>query len=400
MKVMFSNGSTIHLCHLQQMKHLQTYQGAEIHILLMDELTHFAEPMYRYLRQRLRLGALQVPEYSSTGIQLKGRLPLAVSGTNPGSEGHTWVKNSFIDIAGPYAITHMDKTNGGMKRQFIPALLQDNPTQQKNDPDYADKVQGLGDPALVQAMLTGDWNAVQGSMLDDVWSPAHQVVPQFAIPPQWLVDRGYDWGDTRPWGCLVFAEANGEDVELSTGEYLCPPRGSVIVIGEAYGLKGEADEYGVVKRNVGTSESIHKQAEKIVTMLSDIGMTNRCLPGPADNAIFKGNADWEAQADLFLKAPGHFSWLRSDKSRGSRVAGLQRIRSMLRAAKEQNSEEPWLLFMEGRCLNTLITLPTLQQSDKNPDDVDSDGEDHLYDIIRYRLQKRNTMFQRVPTTGY
>ena len=58
----FFNGSKIFLCHCQYEKNKYSYQGAEIHLLIIDEATHFTENIYRYLRGRLRLGALKIPE--------------------------------------------------------------------------------------------------------------------------------------------------------------------------------------------------------------------------------------------------------------------------------------------------------------------------------------------------
>src|SRR5690606_23412118 len=118
----------------------------------------------RYLRGRTRLGGLKVPE------KYANKLPLALSGANPGGVGHNWVKRSWIDLAPPMAITPMAKAEGGMRRQFVPAKLSDNPTMADNDPDYADRLEGLGNPALVKAMLDGDWNLVAGGALDDVWT--------------------------------------------------------------------------------------------------------------------------------------------------------------------------------------------------------------------------------------
>lgn len=46
----FWNGSKIYLCHCQYEKDMYKYQGAEIHLLLMDELTLFTEAIYRFLR--------------------------------------------------------------------------------------------------------------------------------------------------------------------------------------------------------------------------------------------------------------------------------------------------------------------------------------------------------------
>src|SRR5690606_22286901 len=63
------NGSKIHLCHCKNEQDVYGYQGPEIHVLMIDELTHFTEFMYRYLRGRVRLGGLKVPEH------LKGMFP-------------------------------------------------------------------------------------------------------------------------------------------------------------------------------------------------------------------------------------------------------------------------------------------------------------------------------------
>jgi hypothetical protein len=57
-EIRFWNGSKIHLCHCQNDSDVTKYQGAEIHVLLMDELTHFSETVYRFLRGRCRIGGL------------------------------------------------------------------------------------------------------------------------------------------------------------------------------------------------------------------------------------------------------------------------------------------------------------------------------------------------------
>lgn len=59
--ISFWNGSKIFLCHCQYEKDMYKYQGAEIHLLGIDELTHFTASIYRYLRGRVRLGGLHIP---------------------------------------------------------------------------------------------------------------------------------------------------------------------------------------------------------------------------------------------------------------------------------------------------------------------------------------------------
>ena len=81
-KFYFWNGATIHLCHCEHEKNRFNYQGAEMHVLLIDEATHFTEIIYRFLRSRVRLGAFVPPkEYASV-------LPMILCGANPGGVGH------------------------------------------------------------------------------------------------------------------------------------------------------------------------------------------------------------------------------------------------------------------------------------------------------------------------
>ncbi|MDI3341607.1 MAG: terminase family protein, partial [Sphaerobacter sp.] len=133
-QIRFRNGSVIHLCHCQYPKDVYGYQGAEIHVLMIDELTQWTREMYTFLRSRVRLGGLRVPPW------LRHLFPRILCGANPGGRGHNWVKADFIDIAAPLAITPMPKSEGGMLRQYIPARLEDNPSLLANDPDYESRL--------------------------------------------------------------------------------------------------------------------------------------------------------------------------------------------------------------------------------------------------------------------
>jgi len=103
----FWNGSKIWLCHCQYEKDMYKYLGAEIHVLLIDELTMFSETIYKFLRGRCRLGSLEVPK------ELRDNLPLILCGTNPGNAGHNWVKFSWVDMSKPMKIKRMDQSEGG-----------------------------------------------------------------------------------------------------------------------------------------------------------------------------------------------------------------------------------------------------------------------------------------------
>lgn len=380
-QLQFWNGSKIHLCHLQHEKDVLKYQGAEIHVLLPDELTHFTEKMYRFLRGRCRLGGLGVPE------KYQGKLPLILAGSNPGGVGHNWVKRMFVDAATPMECWKVKKTEGGMVRQYIPAKVEDNPTLLNNDPDYLERLEGLGDPALVKAMRSGDWNIVAGGALDDVWSE-RLLLPRFKIPKSWRVDRSFDWGSSHPFAVGWWAEADGTEAELPNGVKFCPPRGSLIRIHEWYGCKEPGTNEGLKLSAKDIANGI-KQREK--AMLDGGWVTKLPVPGPADNqirAVVRSDIDTIEQE----MAKAGVRWKGSDKSPGSRINGLELLRSRMKEAGKDRPEEPCIWFME-HCRAAVSLLPTLPRDEKKPDDVDTNAEDHVYDEVRYRVlaSKRQAM---------
>lgn len=151
-EIRFWNGSKIYLCHCKDEKDRFKYQGAEIHVLLIDELTHFTDVIYRFLRNRVRMVGITLPE------AYRGKFPRIVCGANPGGIGHQFVKTTFIDGVRPMQAYFTPKSEGGMLRQYIPARLEDNPSMASSDPGYEARLHGLGSDALVRAMRYGDWD--------------------------------------------------------------------------------------------------------------------------------------------------------------------------------------------------------------------------------------------------
>lgn len=362
----FPNGSQINLCHCQYEKDKYGYHGAEIHVLMMDELTTFTATQYSYLRSRVRLGGLQVP------AEFGGRFPRVVNGTNPGNVGHNWVKAAFVDPKPPLEIWKTPKDEGGMLRQYIPAQLEDNPTLLENDPEYENRLEGIGSPELVKAMRHGIWDIVAGGMFDDVWGP-NVVLEPFSIPRNWHVDRCFDWGSSKPFAAYVCAESNGEEVQLVDGTWRTFPRGSVFLVGEEYGWNG--------KPNEGLRLTDAEIAKRILEMEAGLRLAAPVRVGPADSAIY-AVTDGESTAQRLERAGLHYD--PAAKGPGSRVSGWQKMREMLKAAKEGDREKPGL-YVFNRCRQFLRTVPTLPRDEKKPDDVDTDAEDHAADAVRYRI---------------
>lgn len=372
-QIKFWNGSKIHLCHCKNEKDVYGYQGAEIHVLMPDELTHFTDFMYRYLRGRVRLGGLVVPDH------YRGRFPRILSGTNPGGLGHNWVKGAFVTPAPPMAIVQQPKSEGGLKRQYIPAKLSDNPTLLLNDPDYIDRLEGLGNEALVKAMKDGDWNIVAGGALDDVWSD-RIAIPRFRIPAGWRVDRSHDWGSAAPFSVLWWAEADGTEATLANGKKWAPKKGTLICIQEWYGAKSP---------NVGLKMPASKVARGIKDMDQSLQsgrwIARPVRPGPADNAIADTQNPGTPTIAYEMSKVG-VTWEKSNKSPGSRTNGLELMRTRLTETAKDVPDGPAFYIMD-HCRQLLDHLPVLQRDPKKPEDVDTKSEDHDWDATRYRVLK-------------
>ncbi|HCJ5998764.1 TPA: terminase family protein [Escherichia coli] len=371
--IKFWNGANIKLCHLQYEKDIYTYQGAEIHVLLMDELTHFTETMYRFLRNRVRLGALKVPE------NFFRPLPLIFCGSNPGGVGHNWVKRTFVTAAPPMKIVKQDKREGGMARQYIPAKMTDNPTLMENDPDYGDRLEGLGDPALVAAMKEGDWDIVAGGALDDVWS-TKCILPRMRIPKGWTIERSLDWGSTHPFSVGIWAIANGASLTDDEGNEYFIPRGSIIRIAEWYGCSEKEANRGIKLSAAEVAQGVLRLQENLQT---GGWIQSNVNPGPADSQIY---ACKEKDVETIAKKMEDegVTWVKADKSQGSRINGLELFRQLLKNVKMDETEKPGIYFMEN-CPAAINTLPVLPRDKNNTEDVDTNSEDHVYDDCRYMV---------------
>ena len=71
--------------------------------------------------------------------------------------------------------------------------------------------------------------------------------------------------------------------------------------------------------------------------------------------------------------------------RGSRVSGKNEIHRRLQV--DEFTEEPRLVFFSS-CTNIISQLPSLPLDKKNPEDIDTKAEDHLYDAMRYGIMSR------------
>ena len=183
----FKNGSTIDFGYLGSENDVYQYQSAEYDVIRFDELTHFTESQYVYLISRIR-GANGYPK------QIK-------STTNPGGVGHAWVKRRFID---PELPRRTFLGEDGLKRIFLPSLLDDNCFLLASDPSYKSRLLALPEKEK-KALLYGDWNIFDGQYFSEFSEKLHVCDP-IEIPSHWRKYRTVDYGLDR-LACLWIALA-------------------------------------------------------------------------------------------------------------------------------------------------------------------------------------------------
>lgn len=366
----WDNSSTIKLCHLQHERNLLDYQGADIHVLLLDEATLFPEPFIRFLRSTVRIGALKLQ-----GIW-KNLIPRIIYTTNPGNVSHAYLKGGFIipsrDKPDGYQ-WKAPKDDGGMLREYVQAKVTDNPFVTQS---YVDQLRGMGNPRLIKARLEGNWDyGVDGLAFEEVWYADKLMVAPFEIPLSWDIDYSFDWGSSAPYSFGIWGKADGK---VGTLDGVVIPKDSLIRINELYGSTGKPNE-GIREDPVDTGVRLREALQS--TRLRYLDKLHVIKKGPADADIFM-----EARGTSVARqiAQGGVEFTVSNKGPGTRVLGCTVMRHMFGNAVDRRKDRPWLLAFKN-CENFERTISQLVTDSKNPDDVDTNQEDHVYDESRYKV---------------
>lgn len=370
-EVRWGNGAKIHLCHCQHEKDVYKYQGAEIHVLLVDELTHFTDFIYRFLRNRVRM-APPVPLAIKQIFGNDFTLPKIFCGSNPGNVGHSFVKRTFIDMLKPFEVTQMPPEEGGMLRQYVPALLEDNPTLMENDPGYELRLHGLGSPDLVKAMRYGLWDITAGAALEKLRRDVH-MLRKFEVPDAWTKFTVIDWGSSKPfavgWFCVV-----DDDLVLKAKDHWPErliPKGALILYREWYGWNGKADE--------GCRMESSNVAKQIIEIEEEAGEEMDYRVG--DSAMWAEHDGPSIQERMYDATNGMYAM---EQSKKDRIANFEEVRSRI-----AGDEDGPMFYATENCIHFWRTVPDLQLDERNPEKgPDSSQEDHMYDVLCYGCASR------------
>jgi hypothetical protein len=352
----FSNGARLYCAYLETDGDAENYQGWSLTRVYVEELTQYASsgPVFKLL------ATLRSPE----GVPCQFRATC-----NPGGVGHHWVKAWAID-QGPFTPTTDPET--GLTRVFIPAKVTDNPALLANDPNYVSKLKASGTPQLVRAWLEGDWNVIEGSFFPEFSYSRHVITP-FDVPWHWTKFRSMDWGSAAPFSVGWFAVV--QDELYHDGKLL--PRGAIVRYREWYGMPAG-------KPNEGLKIPAEKVAEGIVSRETIDGHREKISYGVLDPAAF-AVISGPSIAETMLRHGVAFR--RADNSRTSRdkrMGGWDQVRGRLIGGDD---ERPMIYFFDT-CRDLIRTLPMMQHDQNRPEDVDSDGEDHAVDELRYACLSR------------
>lgn len=369
----FPSGYTIRTGHLKDDDAYTKYQGHEYQRLLIEELTQIpTEKRYKDL-------------LSSCRSTIEGIRPKVFLTTNPGGIGHSWVKKRFKIGDNPHGVAFRDPETG-LSRVFIPAKVEDNPVLMQKDPNYVRVLEGYktSDPEKYKAWRNGDWNVFIGQFFD-TWNELLSVVPRDYEIGFGTAISGYDYGYGAP-ACF--------------GRGLVDQDGRVWITHEYYETQKEADQQG----------------QEIIQLLGgeDSGMTF------ADPSIFSTrtvstNPDKLTTAKFVSDALRN-AGLRVTQANNNRISGWATVRKYLKMGpacsyhRAMQMVECPMLHVKENCHNLIRTFPDQVYDEHNKEDLDTDGEDHALDMLRYLLvhspikmrekQQVRTFSGGDPVTGY
>lgn len=350
----FPSGAKIYFGAMQYTKDRTNYQGKRYDFIDFDELTHFTWDEYSYLFSRNR------PNGPGTRCYIRAQ-------ANPGGIGHGWVKERFITPAPPMTPIYEEvkivfpdgKTEiRKQSRVFVPSSIFDNKILMENDPEYITRLASLPENEK-KALLYGDWDSFSGQVFTE-WRnnpDAYEsrrgthVINPFRIPESWKIYRGFDFGYSKPF---------------SVGWYAIDHDGRMYRIRELYGCTGTPNE--------GVRWDVAEIARKIAEIeKTDENLKYRHITGIADPSIFEKSRGESIAQMMELE---HVYFERGDNTR---LAGKMQLHNRL--AFDENGIP--MLYVFNTCKHFIRTFPALVYSQRNIEDIDTDGEDHIYDEVRY-----------------
>ena len=351
----FTNGSTINFMYCAKDADLDRMQGVEYDVIYLDEATQLSEHQMKTISACLR-GANDFPK----------RIYFTM---NPGGQGHTYIKRIFIDKKFEEGENPEDFT-------FIQSLVTDNKVLMEKQPDYIKQLESLP-PKLREAWLYGRWDIFEGQffeefretpdpakaaeegcaveelMLQRRWT---HVIEPFEIPHGWTICRSYDFGYNKPFSCAWWA------VDYD---------GVIYRIMELYGCTKTPNE--------GLKWTPDRQFQEIARIEREHPwLKGKQITGVADPAIWDAS---HGESIAEVAARNHVLFVPGDHER---IAGWMQVHYRFQFDDDGYPR----MYIFNNCRGFIRTIPGLMYSETKPEDLDTDGEDHIADEVRYFCMSR------------
>lgn len=340
----FPNESLIEFGHCQHETDVDQYLSAEYDRMSFDELVTFSENQYLTISSCCR-------------TTIPGLEPRVGGATNPGGKAALWVRRRWID----QNLTEEDDEDYRPEDyHYIPALPTDN--KHLNWKQYMRQLNRLP-PELRRAYRDGDWDIFIGQFFPEFRKTARpdkdgRMLPPHVVefppaPKEWPRYCGLDWGYQSEGVCLWVVHHPDGFLDVEDEYIFNGPRRDKQIAREV------AQE--IVRRN-------QARGIKVRRTFADPSMGEQ-----------RGHESSETYLDTFKK-----HGVPCERADNDRVNGWARVRAWLRHRPDGLP----FLRVHPNCVYLKRTFGELVMDEQEPEDLDSDGEDHALDALRYVITGR------------
>lgn len=351
----FINGSEILFRYCNAEKDLNNFQGTEYDVLFFDEATQLKQEWIKEIDVCVR-GANSFPKRTYYTC-------------NPGGASHGYIKRLFID-------RNFENNEYPEDYSFIQSLVTDNEALMKENSDYIKQLEALP-PKLRAAWLEGRWDVFEGAFFEEFRvTPEPQachdagitveealqehrythVIKPFKINDGWKIYRSYDFGFGKPFAVNWYAV----DYE-----------GIAYMILELYGCTGTPNE--------GVKWSPEQQFREVARIEREHPyLKGKRIHGVADPSI------WDGSRGIAIIEEAEKQGIWFEKGINDRIPGWMQIHERLKFDEHGMA----MLYIFENCKDTIRTIPLMMYDEHKPEDLDTDGEDHICDSLRYFCMSR------------
>lgn len=327
-----------HVLALRNLDDPSKYLSSEFALIAVEELTMNPEEKFHQLRSRMRWTGIPDPKF--------------IAATNPGQQGHEWVKKRWIDRDFPSEEKDIED-----KFVYIPALPTDNPHLAES---YMKILASLPEKKR-KAYLEGNWDVFEGQFFTE-WDKEKHVVSPYELPDHWIKLRSID--------------PSGRSGITSCHWYALKSDGQVVCYREYYATGKDHDQH----------------AKEIARLSEGEHYPYTCI----DGAAFSKLGMPETTAEVYERH-GVSGLIASMKNR---IMGWNTVHQYLRwtdADADGHPVPPKITFF-STCPHMIRNIPLAIHDEKKPEDIGSfmskikldgiEGNEHqdCLDELRYILQ--------------